>query len=145
MNRFVTRLIVVAGVAAAAPAYAHGSFGGEGPHGMSGPSNTPTTHETNPSQGKINTLTKDISKDNTRLTADQQKLNTLLIQQAEAKVGKAAPLTVAQQREVQELQQNVRNLGTDINQDNQRLTADQTKQKTWEEQAGLMGGHSMQP
>jgi uncharacterized coiled-coil protein SlyX len=120
MNRSITGVAMAAALLAAVPALAHGSHTG-GSH---------ATHEL---QEKVTRLSKDITKDNRALTADEQKLTALQIQAAEAKAGKAPPLSSGQQRELAELQERVVNLKQDVGRDTARLTADQAKVKAWQE------------
>lgn len=129
MNRVITCLIGAAALLAAVPAFAHGSHAGDGPQ----PSDYASTHETRELQEKVNGLNKDIGKDNKKLTEDEQKLVALEIQAAEAKAGKAVPLSPGQQRELAELRNRIGNLNKDIGQDTKRLSADETKLKAWED------------
>ena len=135
MNRAITCLIGAAALLAAVPAFAHGSHAGDGPQ----PSDYASNHDTHELQEKANGLNRDIEKDNKKLTQDEQKLVALEIQAAQAKVGKAAPLSPGQQRELAELRNRVNNLNKDIGQDTKRLSADETKLKAWQELAGSLG------
>jgi hypothetical protein len=134
VNRFVTQLAVVAGLLAAAPAFAHGSHTGDEQPSMPAPSNPKVHHEARELQDKVNELNKDIKQDNKKLTMDQQKLQVLEVQAAEAKVGKAPPLSPDQQRELKELQKRIGNVNHDIGRDNEHLAADQAKLNACREQ-----------
>jgi hypothetical protein len=123
VNRFVTHMAVVAGLVAAAPAFAHSS---QQP-GMAAPSYSNVDHQTRELETKVNELNKDIKQDNKKLSMDQQKLQTLEVQAAEAKVGKAPPLSPEQLRELNELRNRIGNLDHDIGRDNEHLAADQAK------------------
>ena len=90
-------------------------------------------HETRELQNKVNELNKDIKQDNKKLTMDEQKLQVLEMQAAEAKMGKAPPLSPDQQRELKELRNRIGNLDHDIGRDNQHLAADQAKLNAWQE------------
>ncbi len=126
MNRAIVCLIGGAALLAAAPAFARGSHAGETPSTSDYASN----HET---QEKVNRLEKDIRQDNKKLTEDEQKLIALEIRAAEAKVGKAPPLSMGEQRELAELRNRIGNLDKDIGQDTKRVSADETKLKPWQE------------
>lgn len=129
MNRTITCLIGAAALLAAVPAFAHGSRAGVGPQTSDHASN----HETHELQEKVNGVSKDIKNDNKKLTADEQKLITLEIHAAEAKAGKAPPLSPGQQRELAELRNRIGNLNKDISQDTKRLSADETRLKAWQD------------
>ena len=138
MNRFVTHLVAVAGLLAAAPsfapAFAHGSHAGDSQSSMAAaPSNPDVNHETRELQNKVNELNKDVKQDNKKLTMDEQKLQVLEIRAAEAKMGKAPPLSPDQQRELKELRNRIGNLDHDIGRDDQHLAADQAKLNAWQE------------
>jgi hypothetical protein len=91
-------------------------------------------HETHELRNKINGLNKDIDQDNQKLTEDEQKLIGLEMQAVEAKGGKAPPLSTGQRRELAELRNRIGNLNKDIGRDTQRLSAEQTKLKAWQDQ-----------
>jgi predicted RNase H-like nuclease (RuvC/YqgF family) len=129
MNRAIICLIGGAALLAAAPAFARGSHAGETPSTSDYVSN----HETHEVQEKVNRLEKDIRQDNKKLTEDEQKLIALEIRAAEAKVGKAPPLSMGEQRELAELRNRIGNLDKDIGQDIKRVSADETKLKPWQE------------
>jgi hypothetical protein len=122
MNRSITSLAIAATLLAAVPAFAHGSHAG-------------SNHETRELQEKVNGLNEDINKDNKALTADEKRLVALEMQAAEAKGGKAPPLSIGQRRELMELENRIGNLDKDIGRDTRRLTADGTKLKVWQEQS----------
>jgi predicted RNase H-like nuclease (RuvC/YqgF family) len=126
MNRAIVCLIGGAALLAAAPAFARGSHAGETPSTSDYASN----HE---AQEKVNRLEKDIRQDNKKLTEDEQKLIALEIRAAEAKVGKAPPLSMGEQRELAELRNRIGNLNKDIGQDTKRLSADETKLRAWQD------------
>jgi predicted RNase H-like nuclease (RuvC/YqgF family) len=128
MNRTITCLIGAAALLAAVPALAHGSHADVGPQTSDHASN----HETHELQAKVNGLNKDVREDNKKLTEDEQRLITLEIHAAEAKTGKAPPLSTGQQRELAELRNRIGNLDKDISQDTKRLSADETRLKAWQ-------------
>jgi hypothetical protein len=128
----ITHLAVVAGLLAAAPAIAHGSHAGDGQPSMATVSSN-SNHETRELQNKVNELNKDIKQDNKKLTMDQQKVQVLEMQAAEAKAGKAPPLSRDQERELKELLSRMGKLDRDIGRDKQHLAADQVKLNAWQE------------
>jgi hypothetical protein len=125
MNRIIACLIGAAALVAAVPALAHGSRPGDGPQAADYASNQ-KTHEL---QEDVNILDKDINRDNRELTQDEQKFIGLEMQAAEAKTGKAAPLSPEQRQNLAELRHRIGNLDKDIAQEDKRLSVDETKLK----------------
>ena len=76
-------------------------------------------------------LTNDLNRDARALTQDQQRLNALEIQAAEANVGKAPPLSPWQQNELVDLRRDITHLNQDIARDNQRRAVDELKIEAW--------------
>ena len=88
-------------------------------------------HETRELENRANLLPNDVNRDTRALTLDQQRLNALEIQAAEANVGKAPPLSPWQQNELVDLRRDITHLNQDIARDNQRRAVDELKIEAW--------------
>ncbi len=110
----------------ASPALAHGH---DGSSLHPAPMDWQIAHDTRGLDHQVNRLNNDVARDNRTLTQDQQRLNTLKIQAAEAKYNKAPPLTRHQQEELAELQRRIGYLNRDITRDNEHITTDDMKLK----------------
>lgn len=132
MTRLTFGLVSVAALLATSPAFAGGQHGADvaRPVFYEAPSQIPG-HETRELENRVNHLTNDVNRDTRTLTQDQQRLNALEIQAAEAKVGKAPPLSPWQQNELVDLRRDITHLNQDIARDNQRRAVDELKIEAW--------------
>ena len=132
MTRLTFGLVSVAALLATSPAFAGGQHGADvaRPVFYEAPSQIPG-HETRELENRVNHLTNDVNRDTRALTRDQQRLNALEIQAADANVGKAPPLSPWQQNELVDLRRDVTHLNQDIARDNQRRAVDELKIEAW--------------
>jgi hypothetical protein len=132
MTRLTRGLISLAALLATSPAFAGGQHGADvaRPVFYEAPNQIPG-HETRELENRVNHLTNDVNRDTRALTRDQQRLNALEIQAAEATVGKAPPLSPWQQNELVDLRRDVTRLNQDIARDNQRRAVDELKIEAW--------------
>ena len=119
MTRLTFGLISLAALLATSPAFAGGQHGADvaRPVIYEAPNQHPG-HETRELENRANLLTNDVNRDTRALTLDQQRLNALEIQAAEANVGKAPPLSPWQQNELVDLRRDITHLNQDIARDN---------------------------
>ena len=132
MTRLTCGLISMAALLAASPAFAGGQHGADvaRPVTYEAP-NQHLDHETRELENRENHLTNDLNRDARALTQDQQRLNALEIQAAEANVGKAPPLSRWQQNELVDLRRDIAHLNQDVAHDNQRRAVDELKIEAW--------------
>ena len=128
MTRLTRGLISVAALLATSPAFAGGQHGADVARSVI----YAAPNQTRELENKVNHLTHDVNRDTRTLTRDQQRLNALEIQAAEAKVGKAPPLSPWQQNELVDLRRDITHLNQDIAHDNQRRAVDQLKIEAWQ-------------
>ena len=132
MTRLTFGLVSLAALLTTSPAFAGGQHGADvaRPVFYEAPKQHPG-HETRELENRVNHLTNDVNRDTRTLTQDQQRLNALEIQAAEAKVGKAPPLSPWQQNELVDLRRDITHLNQDIARDNQRRGVDELKIEAW--------------
>ncbi|MGC1413165.1 MAG: hypothetical protein WA864_29970 [Acetobacteraceae bacterium] len=133
MTRLTRGLISVAALLATSPAFAGGQHGADvaRPVIYAAPNQHPD-HDTRELENRVNHLTHDVNRDTRALIQDQQRLNALEVQAAQANVGKAPPLSPWQQNELVDLRRVITHLNQDIAHDNQRRAVDEVKIEAWQ-------------